>query len=276
LATYSVDDEGNVRREPNGYPIIQGVRLQHALGVAYHNGKIYVTDTYNNKIKVVDAKTGETQTLAGTGKPGLADKPAQFDEPAGIAYANGTLYVADTNNHLIRTIELSTGSVSNFSVAGLKPPAPVAVAKRPNFEKAEQVQVDVAKLQPSDGKITLQVSLKLPSGWKINALAPAGYWLEAVGEQGPIARTKLGRRKLDKPAAEFTIAVPVTGTGKDRLQVAMNFYYCQESGGGLCKVGSVRWTIPVEISENGSARRLSLTHEVKPAGLLGLGDPLKR
>ncbi len=99
------------------------VRLQHCLGVTYHNGQIYVADTYNNKVKVVDAKTGDTETVAGTGEPGLADNPAQFDEPAGIAYAKGTLYVADTNNHLIRTINLDTGSVGRFEIQGLVAPA---------------------------------------------------------------------------------------------------------------------------------------------------------
>jgi hypothetical protein len=272
LSTYAVNAEGTVKRDPTGYPIIEGVRLQHALGVTYHDGKLYVADTYNNKIKVVDAKTGATKTLAGTGEPGLADSPAQFDEPAGIAYAAGKLYVADTNNHLIRTIDLATGDVGNFEVAGLKQPPPPP-AKSPDFDKADQIPVELAKLQPTDGEITLRVTLYLPAGWKINALAPAAYWLEAEGDSGPIARDNLGRRKLDEPATDFTITVPVTGRGKDRLRVAMNYYYCQESGGGLCKVGSVRWTIPLEISPDGSPDQLSLTHEVKPPGLLGLDRP---
>jgi thiol-disulfide isomerase/thioredoxin len=123
LATYASDDAGNVLRDPTtGYPIIQGVRLQHALGVTYHDGKLYVADTYNNKVKVVDAKTGATKTIAGTGEPGLADSPAQFDEPAGISYANGILYIADTNNHLVRTIHLGTGSVGRFEIQGLVAP----------------------------------------------------------------------------------------------------------------------------------------------------------
>jgi YVTN family beta-propeller protein len=96
--------------------------LQHALGVTYHDGKLYVADTYNNKVKVVDAKTGATKTLAGTGEHGLADSPAQFDEPAGISYANGTLYIADTNNHLVRTIHLGSGSVGRFEIQGLVAP----------------------------------------------------------------------------------------------------------------------------------------------------------
>ncbi len=49
---------------PNGK-----ARLQHCLGVAYHDGRLYVADTYNNKIKVIDLKTGECKSLAGSGKP---------------------------------------------------------------------------------------------------------------------------------------------------------------------------------------------------------------
>ena len=49
------------------------------------------------------------KTLAGTGKPGLADgrlDRAQFDEPGGLSLAGRTLYVADTNNHAVRAIDL--------------------------------------------------------------------------------------------------------------------------------------------------------------------------
>ena len=43
-------------------------RFQHPLGVAFHDGRIYVADTYNNKIRVVDPSDGTTRTLAGTGQ----------------------------------------------------------------------------------------------------------------------------------------------------------------------------------------------------------------
>ncbi len=49
------------------------VRLQHPLGVAWADGKLYVADTYNNKIKVIDVEQRTCRTLAGTGKPGNAD-----------------------------------------------------------------------------------------------------------------------------------------------------------------------------------------------------------
>ncbi len=40
-------------------------RFQHPLGVAFHEGRLYVADTYNNKIRVVDPADGTTRTLAG-------------------------------------------------------------------------------------------------------------------------------------------------------------------------------------------------------------------
>jgi sugar lactone lactonase YvrE len=97
-------------------------RLQHPIGVAYHDGIIYVADTYNDKIKAIDAANGTTRTVAGTGKPGYSDDQGTFDEPSGLAYAAGKLYVADTNNHLIRTVDLATSKVGTFTIDALAPP----------------------------------------------------------------------------------------------------------------------------------------------------------
>ncbi|MBI1246903.1 redoxin domain-containing protein [bacterium] len=104
-------------------------KLQHPLGVCYVDGTIYVADTYNNKIKAVDATSGEVKTVAGTGEPGNSDEPTQFDEPAGLSYAGGKLYIADTNNHLIRVLDLVTKKVSTLTIDGL---APLPVKERPD------------------------------------------------------------------------------------------------------------------------------------------------
>jgi DNA-binding beta-propeller fold protein YncE len=103
-------------------------RLQHCLDVAYHDGVVYVADTYNHKIKAIDLKTNECKTVAGVGKPGhddsAASHPAGFFEPAGLSYAAGKLFVADTNNHAIRVIDLANNNrVSTLTIPGLTPPA---------------------------------------------------------------------------------------------------------------------------------------------------------
>ncbi len=97
-------------------------RLQHPLGIVYHDGVLYVADTYNHKIKTVDPVTGETATWLGTGESGNGLEPVQLSEPAGLAVSGNRLFIADTNNHRILVADLDTKSVSEFVVDGLTPP----------------------------------------------------------------------------------------------------------------------------------------------------------
>ena len=100
--------------------------MQHPLGVAVHDGRVIIADTYNHKIKMLDPASGKVSTIAGSGAPGHADgaaSRAQFHEPGGVSVAGGTLFVADTNNHVIRTIDLRSFVVSTLTLEGLAPPA---------------------------------------------------------------------------------------------------------------------------------------------------------
>ncbi len=97
------------------------VRLQHALGVAYHEGKLYVADTYNSKIKVIDPVKKSSTTFLGGDAPGWLTSPV-LSEPAGISYSDGKLYVADTNAHRIRIIDLKTKAISTLKLQGVEAP----------------------------------------------------------------------------------------------------------------------------------------------------------
>jgi sugar lactone lactonase YvrE len=104
------------------------VRLQHPLGVAWWGGMLYVADTYNNKIKALDVAERTCRTIAGTGAAGNDDADAglkaSFNEPAGISAAGARLYVADTNNHVIRVVELvAPYRVTTFAIQGLAAPS---------------------------------------------------------------------------------------------------------------------------------------------------------
>ncbi|MCH7472711.1 redoxin domain-containing protein [bacterium] len=96
-------------------------RLQHPIGVLYHDGYLYVADTYNHKIKRLDPRTTEVETIVGTGEPGAVDGEAlaaQLNEPNDITFAAGKFYIADTNNHLIRVYDPAAGSVSVLALSG--------------------------------------------------------------------------------------------------------------------------------------------------------------
>ena len=187
-------------------------RFQHPIGIACHDGLIYLADTYNNKIKVIDPAKHSARTLAGSGRAGYLDSPpaaaqetgqetgqaagqaggaAEFNEPAGLAYAAGKLYVADTNNHRIRVVTLGgDNSVGTLPIAGLAPPEAVPqrvagrngvgsaaggepkAAARPDFSGAQPVQLSPARIKAVAGAIHLAVKFHLPAGFKINAQTP--------------------------------------------------------------------------------------------------------
>lgn len=86
------------------------------IGVAVSENKIYVADTYNDRIRVIE--NGTVKTLAG-GEKGFADGAgAKFDTPCGVAVLpDNSLLVADTGNRRIRKIEAG-GAVSTFAGTG--------------------------------------------------------------------------------------------------------------------------------------------------------------
>lgn len=105
------------------------VRLQHPLGVAWHEGTVWIADTYNHRVKRLDPARAECRTFAGAGAPGHADGPpaaARFSEPSGLGVAAGRLWVADTNNHAVRWVDLASGEVGTLALADLAPLAPAA------------------------------------------------------------------------------------------------------------------------------------------------------
>ena len=95
------------------------VRLQHPLGIAASPRGLAIADTYNHRIKMLDPATGAVQTFAGTGEEGTVDghrSRARFYEPGGISATSTAIYVADTNNHAIRRIDLQGDRVETLSV----------------------------------------------------------------------------------------------------------------------------------------------------------------
>jgi DNA-binding beta-propeller fold protein YncE len=98
------------------------IRLQHPIGITYHDGALYVADTYNHKIKKILPETRSSFTFLGDGNAGFSDgsgTAAQLSEPTGLSAANGKLYIADTNNHAIRVADLDSGELTTMEITGL-------------------------------------------------------------------------------------------------------------------------------------------------------------
>ena len=92
----------------------EGVRLQHPLGIAVHEGRLYLADSYNHKVKRLDPRRRAVSSWLGSGQAGDADgrqSVAAFREPGGVSAGERGLYIADTNNHRIAVADWQTGEV---------------------------------------------------------------------------------------------------------------------------------------------------------------------
>jgi thiol-disulfide isomerase/thioredoxin len=103
----------------------EAARLQHCLGITYAHQSLWVADTYNHKIKQINLSTHGCRTRCGTGQSGHQDgqgSDSSFSEPSGLSVWGNFLYVADTNNHVIRCIALDTLTVTTLTFPGLCAP----------------------------------------------------------------------------------------------------------------------------------------------------------
>ncbi|MEY2932383.1 MAG: hypothetical protein RL033_3132 [Pseudomonadota bacterium] len=93
-------------------------------GLALADNLLYFADTLANRIRVIDLDTGLIDGLAGTGEAGFAGdggpaSSAQLNHPRDLEIGpEGDLYVADTDNHVVRAISVSDGSIRTVAGTG--------------------------------------------------------------------------------------------------------------------------------------------------------------
>jgi sugar lactone lactonase YvrE len=87
-------------------------------------GRVYVSDTQNHRIRRIDLGKGLIETIAGDGTPGAGgdDGPATMAElrfPQDIEIgADGRLFIADTENHVVRAVDPTTGIITRVAGNG--------------------------------------------------------------------------------------------------------------------------------------------------------------
>jgi DNA-binding beta-propeller fold protein YncE/peroxiredoxin len=232
------------------------VRLQHPLGVVYHDGSIYVADTYNNKIKRVSPKDKSSVTFAGTGEGALRDgSSAAFDEPSGLSIAFGKLYIADTNNHAIRVADLKTRRVETLQIKGLEKLRPRA---RAAAFAGEVIELPAQEIEPGDG--TLDLQLELPKGYKLNALAPSSLKVASEGKSVSLG----GNSTFRNP--QFPLSAPIkTVEGDGTIKVDFVIYYCESEKESLCYFKEARINIPVRVKAGAGRRKIAASYKLQIA-----------
>jgi DNA-binding beta-propeller fold protein YncE len=122
ISTYA--GTGEAGPTPDGAPLT-GTPLNGPRALAIDpQGDIYVVLREGNAVYRIDSKAQRIHPIAGTGEKGYTGdggpaRLAKLSGPKGIAWApDGTLYIADTESHTIRQINLSTGIIRTVAGTG--------------------------------------------------------------------------------------------------------------------------------------------------------------
>ncbi len=234
-------------------------RFQHPLGVAYHDGLLFVADTYNSKIKTVDPSTGDTATLYGTDHGWRDGMDPLFYEPGGLSVDGDTLWVADTNNNAVRRLDLTNGVAETLVLSGLDRFVDTSVG-----DDFHGRAITLPQVAAGAGPASIVLDVVLPDGYKVNADASSSLLL---AEEGTVASFPSGSR-VDLTGTTFPVTVPIDlhpGVGSVIADLAL--VWCKDDAEGLCLFEQTRFVVPVNISPTGPSALIHLPLTLKsPAG----------
>ncbi|MGH7037005.1 MAG: hypothetical protein ACREE1_02545 [Stellaceae bacterium] len=176
-------------------------------------GNLYFADTFNHRIRRVDARSGIITTIAGCGEAGYSGDggpaaAARLNEPYGIALDDrGTLYIADRHNHCVRRVD-PKGVIITFAgtdaagFGGDGGPAAAALMVEPNglALDAEETRLFIADV----GGHRVRVA-DLASG-RIATFAGTGA-AEHGGDGGPAAAARIHGARAVKTAGDGTVYI---------------------------------------------------------------------
>ncbi|KAL4231754.1 NHL repeat-containing protein 2 [Mactra antiquata] len=223
-------------------------KLQHPLGVVMvtDDGPLLLVDSYNHKVKSVDISNRKCQTMLGTGKAGSTNgdnlSSIELNEPGGIAcdWRNKLVYIADTNNHHIKILDLQSQKVQNLSII---------------FPSSASKDTDILQYNTTDGTddvikhgVRILLQIHLADGIYLNDQAPNSWSLycedtllyDNLKESG----VKL-KGELTQELQQTLTIIPSTDIVRE-VCLKLNLFICEDSG--VCRMDKKILTSNIEPS----------------------------
>lgn len=227
--------------------------FQHPLGVASVGNLVYVADTYNSKIKTIDLGSGAVTSRWGGGSGWRDGSSPLFYEPGGISELGGRLYVADTNNHSVRVIDLATGDVSTLVLSGIEAYLPAA-----GTEAYRGTIIELAPIEVAAGPGEVVLDVRIPEGYKVNPDAPSSFIWTVAGTETVLAPDASGTRI--NPSFPLTFGATFGGT-ESTLTGDLSIVYCDVDAESICLIEQVRVSVPLQIG--GGASTVAIEHVIE-------------
>jgi cysteine-rich repeat protein len=160
-------------------------------GIATDGTSLFVSDTANCTVRQIDLSTWAVTTLAGNaGTCGHADAvgvAAEFNIAQDLAYDSGYVYVADTDNHCIRQIEVATGNVTTVAGTAATAGTTDGVGTAALFTEPRGITTDGVNLYVADfGNHTIRQIVIV--SWDVSTVAGQAGVLGSADGPGANAR----------------------------------------------------------------------------------------
>ena len=116
---------------------------------------------------------------------------------------------------------------------------------------AQEVKVPAQKLR-AGATNALQIDVELPAGYHLNPLAPQRYKISIDGKNLNVEENVASRATKD---LKLPLRVPLNAVaaGPANLRAQMTLFYCREDNTGTCRIKTLVWQVPVEVTNDANA-----------------------
>ncbi len=154
------------------------------------NGDIYIADTLNYRVRMIEARTGLIHTIAGDGTPGRSDNvgdggpatSAHLNMPSDVQIAaNGDIYIADIHHNRVRKVDAKSHLITTVAGNGRWGPS---VADTPATEATLAGPAGIALVPEPGGRLTIFIADFYNQ--TVRAVGPDGI-IRNVTDEGRVA-----------------------------------------------------------------------------------------
>ncbi|XP_033757320.1 NHL repeat-containing protein 2-like [Pecten maximus] len=240
-------------------------KLQHPLGVALvtdNKGPLLVADSYNHKIKSVDLVSKMCETWAAPSRSEKGDNCISIDlnEPGGLCVdqTHQLLYIADTNNHIIRMVDIETKAVSRLPIIFPNPDETDGSQRKKvnDFVKPNTVILDLPPLNITPvTAVEVRLHIPLPEGHHFTEEAPSTWMMICKDESNNVLNTECDTNGSietfeEQSLLSFTLPSDLDLLKSLQVYIKCRVFYCDDTNVCRLKENVYKQLIVFQDTEN--------------------------
>jgi hypothetical protein len=98
----------------------------------------------------------------------------------------------------------------------------------------------------------LQIDVQLPAGYHLNPEAPQRYKISVDGKNLGVDE-KVAARSAKDLKLPLRVPLSANGVGPATVRAQVTLFYCREDNTGTCRIKTLVWEVPVEVTSDASA-----------------------